>query len=156
MTGARALLCATLAFRVCDCLGKEPIVSVLELRTRIVQLAIAMVAMVALAAMTFGAVSVQANITAPPATAAHLHLATTTGGLLGYDGDNDNGTECDSDNPATPGTDLAIPAGNGAFGAVLYCTDGSVKSAILMPAAGLNGVVAVNGATSIVTVVLGP
>lgn len=114
--------------------------SVLKLRTRIVQFA---VAMVALAAMTLGG-----SFTAQAGLPGGFAFATATGLLVW-----DNGT-CASDNPATtPAVEPAIPAGNGAWAAVLYCTDGSLGSAIFFPADGpANGVVAINGATSVVPV----
>ncbi len=120
-------------------LGKEPIVSVLKLRTRIVQLAIATVA---LAAMALGG-----SFTAHGGLVGGFGFDTATGFMTW-----DNGI-CTSDNPATVAVEPAMPAGNGAWGTVLYCMNGSLGSAILFPADGpANGVVAINGATAVVPV----
>lgn len=114
--------------------------TLLKSRTRIVQLAIATVA---LAAMTLGG-----SFTAQAGTPGGLDFNAATGVLV-YDA----GT-CSSDNPATtPGVETAVPAGNGAFASVLFCTDGTLMSAIFLPAPGpANGVVAINGATTVVAV----
>ncbi len=115
--------------------------SVRKSRTRIVQLAIAMVA---LAAMTLGG-----SFTAQAGTPGALAFATSNG-FVSWD----NGV-CTSNNPATDPfvEETAIPAGNGAWAAVLFCTDGTLGSAILFPADGpANGVVAINGSTAVVPV----
>lgn len=130
--------------------------SFLKTRTRIVQLAIAMVA---LAAMTFGAVSVQADIAAPAAP--HLHFNPATGAAV-YDADNSGNVIAGALTAGDCATDAAsgplVPAGNGAFGGVMTCPTSAtgLGSVIVLPTSPTAGiaVVAINGATTVVNVVI--
>ncbi len=124
--------------------------SFLKSRTRIVQLAIAMVA---LAAMTFGAVTVQATDEQGATVVPHAHFNPATGALV-YDADDTNTvTAGDCATDATTGP--LVPAGNGAYGGIMTCA-GGFGSAIVLPTSATAGiaVVAVNGATTVVPVVI--
>lgn len=117
--------------------------SFLKTRTRIVQLAIAMVA---LAAMTLGG-----TFTAQAGGAAGTFNPVTGDATYSDSGVNCASIPAQAGPPPVPGSFQLVPVGNGAWGGILPCNDGSFAAVTVLPTSPTGGIIvgAIHGATAI-------